>query len=274
MASRLRAPAARKPIVLRPVRPSIGLRDRMHRELQDLIDEMQKSLVHWIGAAYRANQPEIAQDKSPAAVLREVMKRLRARWEKRFDEAAKALAVYFSTEMAKRSDVQLRQILKDGGFSVQLKMTKPMNDVMQATIGEQVGLIKSIAQQHLSQVEGLVMRSVTEGRDLYTLSKELRKRYQVTSRRAALIARDQNNKATATLNRVRQLELGITEAIWMHSHAGKEPRPEHVKWGAQNKRYDVAKGMWSEVDQAYVWPGTAINCRCTSRPVIKGLEDD
>ena len=157
--------------------------------------------------------------------------------------------------------------LKKAGFAIEFKMTATANDVMQAIIGEQVGLIKSIASQHLSEVEGLVMRSVSQGRDLKTLSDELQERYGVTKRRAALIARDQNNKATASMNRVRQEELGITEAIWLHSHAGKEPRPSHM--AANGKRYNLSEGM--KLDGKYTWPGVEINCRCVSRSVIPGL---
>ncbi|WP_257785984.1 hypothetical protein [Burkholderia ubonensis] len=40
----------------------------------------------------------------------------------------------------------------------------------------------------------------------------------MTKRRAAFIAHNQNSKATATITRVRQEGLGITEAIWLHSH--------------------------------------------------------
>ena len=88
---------------------------------------------------------------------------------------------------------------------------------------ENVSLIKSIASQFHTQVEGMVMRSVTEGRDLSALTKDLQKRFGVTKDRAAFIALDQNNKATSAIQRERQTALGIEEGIWMHSHAGKVP---------------------------------------------------
>nr|WP_277347156.1 phage minor head protein [Collimonas pratensis] len=134
-------------------------------------------------------------------------------------------------------------------------------------MSEQVGLIKSIASQHLTEVQGLVMRSVADGRDLGTLAKGLEDRYGITKRRAALIARDQNNKATATITRVRQDSLGITEAVWMHSHAGKHPRPSHV--AANGKRYTIKEGMY--LDGVWTWPGREIGCRCISKSVIPGL---
>ena len=161
---------------------------------------------------------------TPAGGLQVVMKRVGDRWLRRFNDAAPKLAQYFSTEIKKRSDATLKAILKDSGIAVKFQMTPAMKDVMQATIGEQVGLIRSIAQQHLGKVEGLVMRSVQAGRDLGPLAEELQKQFGVTKRRAALIAYHQNNMATATMTRTRRLELGITGAIWQHSGAGKEPR--------------------------------------------------
>ncbi|KYF05143.1 phage head morphogenesis protein, partial [Salmonella enterica subsp. enterica serovar Typhimurium] len=77
-------------------------------------------------------------------------------------------------------------------------------------ITENVNLIRSIPQQHLTQVETLVMQSVGRGRDLKTLTDELEKRYGITRRRAALIARDQNNKATSVMQSARQRSVGIT----------------------------------------------------------------
>lgn len=229
---------------------------------------MHRSLVRWLTAAYRANEPElVAMDRSPAVELQNAIRKLARRWQKRFDDLAETLAKQFAGEALRYSDASFKAALKKAGFTVQFKMSGAANDAYRAVIGENVGLIRSIASEHLSEVEGLVMRSVQNGRDLGFLAKALEARYGVTRRRAALIARDQNNKATAVITRVRQLEAGITEAIWMHSHAGKHPRPSHV--AADGKRYDVKKGMLIEGE--WILPGEKINCRCVARAVVPGL---
>lgn len=51
--------------------------------------------------------------------------------------------------------------------------------------------------------------------DLSTLSKNLKKDYGITKRRAEFIARDQANKAHATIERAKRQELGIAKAIWL-----------------------------------------------------------
>jgi SPP1 gp7 family putative phage head morphogenesis protein len=273
---RLASPTG-KDIVLRPVVANAGVEAAYRKRLKALIEEMHNSVAFWVAAQLRANTP-VAQDAksrfdpiiregSPSAALRASMRRLSRRWQRKFDEGAEQLAKYFADKTVGTSDLQMKAILKRAGITVQFKMTAEARDAYQAVIGENVGLIRSIASQHLTNVEGIVMRGVVQGRDLAQISKALTSSYGVTTRRAALIARDQSNKATAAITKVRQQGLGITTAKWMHSSAGKEPRPSHV--AANGKEYDVSKGMW--IDGEWIFPGEMINCRCVSRAVIKGF---
>lgn len=256
---------------LRPIHPNIGIEAEYRRKLTALIDEMDRSLRYWLEAAYKANEPLIAQDELPAVALRKALRQLSARWRKRFDEMAPKLAEWFAQSAAQRSDATLKRILRDGGISVRFQMGRAARDILEATVNQNVALIKSIPQQYFTQVEGAVMRSVTQGRDLASLSKELQEHFGVTKRRAAFIARDQNNKATASITRARQIEMGLTEAIWVHSGGGKHPRPTHVKAGRDRVRYDVRKGWYDPAVKRRIFPGEEPNCRCVSRSVIKGF---
>ena len=270
----------RRPVPLAGVRPNEGLQAAYRAKLDRMIDDLHASLLYWLRAAYRANTPEMAQDgiessgESPAMAMRRAMQRLARRWQRRFDDGAPELAKWFSLAAMDRSDKQLAEILKRAGFSVRFRMTAAANDVMQATIGEQVGLIKSIAQQHLGEVEGLVMRSVSAGRDLGALSKEIEDRYGVTKRRAALISRDQNNKASASIQRVRQQGMGIRYAVWCHSNGGNTKRPSHVKASQDKTLYEVSKGWLDPEIDKRIWPGTEINCKCFARPILPFMESD
>lgn len=255
--------------VLRPVHPNVGVEMEYRRRLIRMIEDMHNSIMYWVEARYKNNEPAIVMDATPAVQLRITINKLKKQWLKKFDEGARDLAAYFAQDVSQRSDAQLKSILKKAGFSVKWKMTKAQKDILEATIQANVSLIKSIPQEYLKNVEGAVMRSVQTGRDLGTLSKELQQKFGVSKRKAALISKDQNNKATSAFQRVRQQELGITEAVWMHSHAGEVPRPSHVKMNG--KRYDVSQGMWDPDEKAYIWPGQLINCRCTSKSVIPGF---
>lgn len=275
---------------LKPVRPNVATEARYRRRLMELIAEMQASVLFWLKAAYKANPPVLAQDEMPSQELRRAVRKLARRWQRKFDEAAPKLADYFTTAANQRSAVQLKKILRDGGFSVEFKMTRAMRDVMNASINEQVGLIRSIPQKYFTDLEGSVMRSVARGGDLQVLVKEIgplvdlkrirmgrkpgesnKSLYARTQRRAAFIARDQNNKATAVLTRVRQQEAGITEAIWQHSGGGREPRPTHVAASNRQQRYDITKGWYDPEVEKFIFPGELPNCRCISKPVIPGF---
>jgi len=251
------------------VHPNVGVEMEYRRRLDALLDAMHKSVMYWVESRYRNNEPEIVADATPAVQLRKTIAELRKRWLKKFDKGSRDLAKYFAQEVSARTDAQLKKALKDAGFTVQWKMTKAQNDILQATVQANVSLIKSIPEEYLKQVEGAVMRSVQTGRDLGKLSKELQKKFGVSKRKAALISRDQNNKATSAFQRARQQELGITKAIWMHSHAGQEPRPSHV--AMNGKEYDINKGMWDRDEQEWIFPGQLINCRCTSKSIIPGF---
>lgn len=258
-------------IRLKPVRSNAGIRAAYRRKLEELTDEMIRSYNRAILAAYRREKPAVAKlaQDSAARELEKALKRMARMWRKRFDDAADKLAAYFTRSVAQRSDRSLAKILRDGGWSVRFKMTRAMQDVAAATVAENVGLIRSIPEEFHKDVEGIVMRSVTVGRDLSVLSKTLEKRYDLTRKRAILISRDQNNKATAAFTRVRYLEMGISDAIWLHSGGGKKPRPTHVK--NSGKKFDIEKGWYDPAVRRYIHPGELINCRCVARPVVKGF---
>jgi len=282
---------AQQPKTCKAVPANRGLEAKYRKALQRLIAEMHGSVEYWITAAYRKDPPrmaalvEQAQDASiietkkrevygrrnaymakygPSAKIKKILDELARRWTKRFEDYAPKLAEAYLQGMFKASDSAFRQALKEAGWSVEFKMTPAVRDAFNASLEENVGLIRSIPEKYLQQVEGTVMRSYSAGRDLATMVKELKQLYPAASHRAELIARDQSNKANAVVNRARQMELGITEAIWMHSHAGKNPRPDHVT--ANGKRYKIAEGCL--ISGEHIQPGEEINCRCTSRPIL------
>lgn len=228
------------------------------------------ALAEIAGAPVAAPTARIAR-RLPAAELQWSVDELAVRWQGRFDEAAPELARYFARATSRRTDKALKTALDKGGFTVDFRMTPASRDILKATTQQNVALIKSIPQEYLTGVQGDVMRSVQTGRDLASLTRSLQDKYGVTRRRAELISRDQNNKATSAMLRARQVELGITKAIWVHSGGGKHPRPKHV--AADGREYDVTKGLPIGDKGQYVFPGEEINCRCVMRSVIPGFSD-
>lgn len=260
----------RQPKTAAAVHANRGIEAKYRRALQRVIAEMHGSVEYWLTAAYRKDPPRVAtlvehaQDASPSASIKRTLDDLARRWIARFDEWAPKIAAAYLRGMFKSSDSAMRRALKDAGWTVDFRMTPPVRDAFSASLQENVGLIRSIPEKYLQQVEGVVMRSYSNGRELDGMVKDLKQLYPGVGNRAVLIARDQSNKANAVVNRIRQMELGITEAVWMHSHAGKIPRPEHL--AANGRRYKIADGC--KISGKFTQPGHEINCRCTSRPVL------
>lgn len=228
-------------------------------------------------AAKRAARVEVGS-YLPTDELAEAFDDMAEEWQNRFDEAAGELAARFSRSAQAHSDRAIRSVLRRSGFAVDLQMTPAMQDVLASTVAQNVALIRSIPQQYLTNVQGAVMRSVQQGRDVGYLTKYLKEQRGVADRRARTIALSQNNMATAALQKARQVELGIEWAVWLHSHAGEEPRPTHL--ANDGKRYKVAEG-WFDPDpkvRRHIWPGELINCRCVQRAVmpfkVEPVEDD
>lgn len=258
------------PDPLQVVRGNAGIHAWYRRQLERAVAEMHKSFVYWLSAEYKANGlAQDAADGGAASNMQLAVSRLGRRWQKVFDRLAETLPQRLADRILQHSDSALGNGLRAKGFMVKFTMSAPMNDAYRAVIGENVALIKSIALQHTTEVEGLVMRSVARGRDLGELTTQLKQRFGITQRRAALIARDQNNKATSTLQAARQKSIGITEGIWKHSHAGRVPRPSHLK--ADGTKFDLSKGLY--LDGKWVMPGEEINCRCGWTPVLPGFDE-
>ena len=260
---------AQKEKKLAAVHPNAGIEAAFRKKLEHMIDEMNSSVEYWLSAAYKANTPEMAQDKSPAVMLKQVMRRLSKKWNQKFADLAPEISKYFATAAKDRIDGSFQNALKEAGFTVRFTTTRAINDIIQATVAENVSLIKTISSEYLSDVEQMVMRSVTQGRDLGGLRKELEDRYGITKRRATLIAKQSNNNVSAMVKRAREEELGITEAVWIHARKSRHPRHEHEEWNG--KRYNIKTGMYSKVSGKYVWPGTDFSCGCIGRSILPSM---
>lgn len=265
-----------------PVWPNAGVEHWYYAQLCALIDEMSLDMLRRIRAAWEENPPIIigtlSQDAAPTTLLQRALERWGGLWTRKLESLSLNLAAKFADRNFSASQAAMKKSFETAGLAVKFKPTRGSMTAYKTVIAENVGLIKSIPSQYLDRVQGAVWASVRKGADLSTLSASLRKEYGVTVRRAALIARDQNNKAKALIENVRRREIGVREAIWLHSTAGKEPRPTHVDMSGQ--RYLITAegsepaGMYDSDprEKRYVFPGELINCRCVSKAIIPGFE--
>lgn len=89
-------------------------------------------------------EENLANDSSPAVELSDLLKRLKFYFGSYFRDLESKVAKKFTQRAKQSATVSLKQILKEEGFTVNFRLTRQMNDILQATIAENVGLIKSI----------------------------------------------------------------------------------------------------------------------------------
>lgn len=265
----------RKPVVVQGIHANRGTQAWYFHALQDVLATMKQEMLNLVRAAYGINGPDIgfAQDApSRVTALQRALKKWGDNWTDNLDKMSLDIAANFARKSFRDTEFSMESAFKKAGFTVKFSPSKKSAEAYRAVVAENVGLIKSIPQQYLKDVQSQVWASVMKGADMAALSENLRKSYKISIDRAALISRDQNNKAKAVLENTRRQQLGLKRAIWMHSSGGKKPRPTHV--AMNGKLYDLDKGMYDSDEGEYVWPGQLINCRCTSRAVVPGFEDD
>lgn len=257
---------------VRAVRPNAGLKLKYQKQMLALIDEMDASIQFWLSAEYKKAPPALAMDAMPSQRMLAKFRALARKWQRRFDEAAPKIAEAYVRGNYYTTSSAMKSALRDAGVSVKFKLDRAMKDALNASVAENVALIKSIPQRYLGQTEGIVTRSYAAGRDLQSMVKAIRALYPKAAGSAELIARDQSNKLNSTVENARRVELGIEQAIWMHSGGGKHPRKEHQK--ANGRIYNIREGcpIKNEKGQLeYIQPGQKINCRCVSRSVLPSI---
>ena len=289
----------RKARVGRPIRPNAGIERAYRARLMALIDDMYASLHWWLLAEYKRQLPRIREydraqdgrpwivravrrmggrmgfDASPAVDMRRALRRRYRQWQRTFDDRAGNIASWFVDQSVRAATASVSGSVakavgaKSASLGVEWQLTRAMNNAVQSIVAENVALIKSLPTHDFLELEGLFMRAVRTGYDAGRLTEELERRYDITTDRARFICRDQLAKATESLTRVRMQEIGIEEAVWVHTGVGRTFRGTHVHMNGQRFRLD--KGMFDSAVGRYVQPGELPNCHCTKAPVIPGM---
>lgn len=259
-------------IVCDPVWPSVANEIAYYHHLLEVIDAMHGDLKQTLLNSWDFHAAvHMARDASPVDTIRDALDKFAERWQGRWAGMEERIAQQFASGAWTATDNGVRASFKKAGFTLQFKPTRPMLLAYNARVQTNVNLIRSIPQQYLKDIGQKVWDTVTTSGDMNKLTEGIQEVYGVTIRRAAFIARDQNNKAKASFEQTRRMELGIEEAEWQHSGGGKEPRFSHLKAGRERVRFNIRQGWLDPEDGEYTLPGQKINCRCTSRAVIPGL---
>lgn len=240
----------------------------LERPTKTMTDETRAA----IRALYDAYAPAVRSglDASMASQARILTNALARKFEILYQRLAPSLAkrIIANVEAASKSSLHSSLAEATGGLSLKTSViTGRVREIVTASTAENVGLIKSIPRQYFDRIQGTVMRAITSGRGQADVLDMITKIGESTKKRAALIARDQTSKATTAINAARMQDLGIQKFEWLHSSAGKEPRPLHVEMSGNIYSLNDPPVIDEDTGERGL-PGQLINCRCRMAPVI------
>lgn len=257
------------------LRVSASIADDYASSVAALMRKMHADVIRGVRglyAAYAQDDADFPNGGSIAPQARMLINRLLQTYAPLFRKLAKRATDRMMSRVLKNSSATLRMSLREIGEHLAIKtdfMDDRLRDITMACTEEAANLIRTIPQNYLSDVQGAVMRSISEGRGIADLVPYLNQRYQGNLKKARSVAFDQTRKAYNNITAGRSQALGMQEFEWIHSGGGKEPRKDHMAMHGKVYRFDdppVVAVMYGREVKGL--PGTAINCRCVMKPIV------
>jgi uncharacterized protein with gpF-like domain len=262
----------------KPLTPSAAIEQRYYTSLHVLVARMTVETELELKRLFKTEHAEeyFAQDASISSQARILTNALMKKYTDLFASLAKPMAERFAEESDKSSDIavksSIRQLSDKLTLSTKTITSGPLNDILNATVTENVGLIKSIPAEYLGGVQGAVMRSITTGNGMQDLVPYLQKHKGITLRRARMIAQDQTKKSFSSLSKARMQKLGQDRYIWRHTAGSRHPRQLHIELDGQECSYSDPPIIQKD-PEIRGYPGMLINCACRAQPILKFNEE-
>lgn len=271
MTTRRQPPKQNKQLLGSPLHNPVSIEMRYSRDLRALAREMTKETKAAVLELFRTPDAKefFAMDASFALQARQMLNLLSSRFDRLYTRYSAILSRRMLGEVDAQSKANLDRSFKKMTGEVTLKvadMPQGMRDIFEASISENVDLIKSIPTQYLDRVKGSVNRSITGTGGIGPLIDDIQKYGGMTERRSKNIALDQTRKAYQAVNIERTKAAGVKKGIWVHTGGTKEPRPLHKAYNG--KEFNLADGAPIGDKGENVMPGECVNCRCTFIPVV------
>lgn len=240
-------------------------------ELQRMVRRIKKDIDQSIKPQVKDLEFEYTAD-SWADVIEVSLAALRKRWTSDlFNRFAERLAAKFVQAVNLQNQQQFQNQYKSFGINIYTG-NQAVSDYLDATVKDNVRLIKSIPDQYLTQVESIVLGNMRAGMRPSAINKQLQDQFGVTERRARVISRDQVSKASNGLAKKRMESSGFQYFAWIDS---KDSRVRSRHKNIANKVTKYGKGIYSFSDLPLndkgmpIAPSDDIQCRCVMRPVLE-----
>lgn len=124
-------------------------------------------------------------------------------------------------------------------------------------------LVTGMTDDLVKKIQVTTTNSLIKGETVGELRKKLKAEFEISDRRAQLIASDQTSKLNADLNKIRHLQAGVDEYEWWTSR-DERVRARHASLHGNSYKYNEPTGAEDGLE-----PGQPIRCRCVARGVVK-----
>ena len=140
-----------------------------------------------------------------------------------------------------------------------------MKSTTNALVAETSQWIKTLRDDTFQKFTNNTLFAMSQGESLDTIVSQFDDVVSERKNHAKFLARNQVQNYNSITTKIRAQNLGITKAVW--ETAGDERvRPAHED--REGKEFDLAEGLYSDIDGLYLLPGTDYNCRCTYTMII------
>lgn len=281
-------PVQRKNIVGNTLIPPQAIIRAYARELRSMVHQMIKAYRPLI-TIYKEKRDQMAFDAREGewltTAVEERLNKLGKEWADKFREFAQAKSKTMVLKVLRNSDLQVKQALKD--YFSQKKweligesIPVPMQQVMKASIANNVSLITSIAIQYHQQVSGALYRAIAGQGTLEELQTEFFKYSNLSYRRTKNICNNEIHKAFTQLAAQRMNDVGITKVKWVHD-SPETPRPFHIRQWDGHSHGNSLNGLNGYIFELsnpplidpktgrHGLPADLYGCKCRLAPVLK-----
>lgn len=197
-----------------------------------------------------------------------IFERMRAELEQSWgDQDLASIANDIAGDTMRYAQEQLRNQLGDAlGESPFLAVTPGMDLAAKGFAKDNVRLIQGLSDTYYDQLETMVNDTVRSGSSTADLAAQIEDRFDITTNRAAFIARDQVSKLNGDIAEAQQTDLGITHYTWRTS-LDDRVRPDHAS--KEGKVF-----AWDDPPEDTGHPGEDYSCRCTAEPIIPEADNN
>lgn len=229
--------------------------------LRDVADRFWKPTETFIKETLRPNWASLRD--APQDRINEQMEALSDEFQKELDQVnANRRIQQFGRQIKTKAIMDFTAELERGQVSAFTPYSGKINQYVDASIAENVKLVKSIPGQYHDDLQRVISEGIRNNWTIDEMTRVINERFEVAAGRAKTIAMDQTNSLYSAITRAQHAEIGLKKFRWV-AVMDSRTRESHVELhGSIHSWENGASG---------VYPGGPINCRCIAIAVRDDL---